>query len=330
MPVVLITPEEMLHRETPFVALLREEGFEIVYPEDRTFTRGQCGDAATIKQLGICDAIIAGGEYLSQQVLTALPRLRVIARAGVGYDRVDVEAATERQIPVTITPTANYEAVAEHTLALMFAIAKRVVPFDRSARTNWQRQLTLPIRGTTLGLFGLGRIGQAVAVRAKALNMTVIATEPFPDRPFIEQHGIQLVDLDTLLGTADYLSVHCPLTEQTQAMIDHTWFERMKPGCVFLNTARGKLVVEADLIQALNDGSLKAAGLDVFEQEPLSEDSALREMENVVLSPHNGGEDTLSSLNMGLEAAGCIAKLHRGEWPAGCVVNDSLRDGWKW
>ena len=330
MPVVLITPEEMLHKETPYTGMLREVGFEIHYPQDPTFTRGLSSEQATIEQLGICDAVIAGGECFTKNVIEALPRLRVIARSGVGYDRVDVTTATERGIPVTITPTANFDAVAEHTLGLLFAVAKSVVAFDRSARTDWSRWLTMPVRGTTLGLLGLGRIGCAVATRAKALGMTVIAVEPYPDQQFVAEHGIKLVDRDTLLANSDYLSVHCPLTEETQGMIDQSWFDRMKPGCVFLNTARGQLVVEADLIKALQSGRLRAAGLDVLEQEPPDPDNPILRMDNVVLSPHNGGEDTLSSLNMGLEAAECILKLYRGEWPEDCVINKELQDGWKW
>lgn len=330
MPVVLMTPEEMLHRQTPYVALLRDAGFEVVHPREPTFARGLSSEAETIEQLSVCDAVIAGGEHFSENVLQALPKLRVIARAGVGYDRVDVAAATAQGIPVTITPAANYEAVAEHTLALLFAVAKRIVPFDRSVRTEWKRRLTMPIRGTTLGLLGLGRIGRAVAVRARALEMTVIAAEPFPDRQFTDRHEIRLVDRDTLLAESDYVSVHCPLSPQTEGMIDRTWFDRMKPGSVFLNTARGRLVVEVDLIDALHSGQIAAAGLDVFEQEPPQPDNPLLSMDNVVLTPHNGGEDTLSSLNMGLEAARCIVGLYRGEWPEGCVINNELRDGWKW
>jgi D-3-phosphoglycerate dehydrogenase len=113
-------------------------------------------------------------------------------------------------------------------------------------------------------------------------------------------------------------------------MIDRTWFQKMKPGSVFLNTARGRLVVEADLIEALRQGPLRAAGLDVFEHEPPAADNPLLSMDNVVLSPHQGGEDTLSSLQMGLEAARCIVQLYQGHWPEGCALNDTLRAGWKW
>jgi len=195
---------------------------------------------------------------------------------------------------------------------------------------QWQRELTSPLRKHTLRIFGLGRIGRAVAVRASAMGMKVIATEKYPDDTFVQRHAIQLVDLDVLLAESDYLSVHCPLNEETEGMFNKDLFAKMKPRSVFINTARGKIHVEADLIKALSNGHLRAAGLDVFEEEPPVANNPLFEMDNVVVTPHIGGEDTLSVERMGIEAAECIIKLHNGEWPAGAALNDELRDGWKW
>ena len=331
MPVVLITPEEMLHKPSRYVDALRDAGFEIAYPEDPTFTRGLCSEEETIEPLSRCDAVIAGGEWFSRAILAKLPRLRVIARSGVGYDRVDVSAATERNVVVSITPNGNYEAVAEQTLALLLAVAKSVVSFDRNLRDNrWQRELTRPVRGSTLGIVGLGRIGRAVAERTLAMGMRVIASELNPDERFMKRHDVELVDFETLLSRSDYVSLHCPLSDQTAGMFHREVFARMKPGSVFLNTARGKLVVESDLVEALRSGHLRAAGLDVFEQEPPVADNPLFRLDNVVLSPHIGGEDTLSSEQMGIEAADCIIKLRTGEWPEGAVLNNELRDGWTW
>ena len=331
MPAVLITPEAMLRQQAPYVDHLTQAGFEILYPEDPTFTRGLCGPEKTVEVLGQCDAVIAGGEILTGAVLESLPRLRVVARSGVGYDRVDVPAATRLGIPVTITPTANHEAVAELTLSLIFAVAKEVLFNDREARAGrWPMKPTRPIRGQTLGIFGLGRIGRSTALRAQALGMTVIAVENFPDQDFVQSHHIELVDLDALLERADFISAHCPVTDETTGMFNADLFARMKPGSVFINTARGKLHVEADLIAALKDGPLSAAGLDVFEREPTDADNPLFQLENVVCSPHIAGNDTKSQVDMGIEAADCIIRLRRGEWPAGAVVNDQLRDGWTW
>jgi phosphoglycerate dehydrogenase-like enzyme len=160
--------------------------------------------------------------------------------------------------------------------------------------------------------------------------MKVIATESYPDRAFVEKHGIELVDLDGLLAASDVVSLHCPLNEQTNRMFNRSVFARMKPSSVLINTARGGLVVEADLLAALKEGRLGGAGLDVFEQEPAAPDNPLFQLENVVVSPHLGGADQLSQDNMAIEAADCIVKLYRGQWPAGAVVNDPLRTTFKW
>ena len=331
MPVVLIGPEEMYRKQGPYVLLLRDAGFEVIYPGDPTFTRGLVGDQATIDQLRDCDAIIAGGEFFNPRVLSALPRLRVIARAGVGYDRVDVAAATAQGIAVTITPTANHECVAEHALSLMFAIARGTVVNDRRVRTGlWRGGLLQPLRTRTLGILGLGRIGRSLATRAAALGMRVIVHEPVPNQEFVRQQALELVDFETLLAQSDFLSVHCPLTPHTTGLFNKRVFARMKAGSVLINTARGKLVVEADLIAALKSGQLAGAGLDVFEEEPPAADSPLFCLDQVVLSPHLGGADWLSSENMGIEAANCIISLFRGEWPAGKVVNAELQSNWKW
>jgi phosphoglycerate dehydrogenase-like enzyme len=328
---VLISPEALIGVRGPWVGLLEDAGFSVQYPEDPTFTRGLCGAEETIRVLNSASAVIAGGEYFTEPVLDRLPNLRVIARAGVGYDRVDVAAATARRIPLTITPTANHESVAETTLALLFAVAKGIVANDARTRAGqWAKQATEPIRGKTLGIFGLGRIGRSTAIRARALGMIVLATEKFPNDSFVRQHGIELVDFDALLARSDYVSIHCPLNAETNRLFDRTVFSRMKPGSVLLNTARGGLVVEADLLEALRSGQLGGAGLDVFEQEPASAANPLFQLDNVVVSPHLGGADKLSQHNMAIEAADCIVKLSRGEWPAGAVVNDELRENWKW
>jgi phosphoglycerate dehydrogenase-like enzyme len=313
------------------VGLLEEAGFTITYPEDPAFTRGLCGAAETVRVLRPAAAVIAGGEYFTAEVLAGLPQLRVIARAGVGYDRVDIPAATARTIAVTITPTANHEGVAEQAFALIFALAKGVVVNDSRTRAGeWSHGMTAPIRGKTLGLFGLGRIGRSTAIRGRAMGMTVIATETHPELTFVRQHGIELVDFDALLARSDYLSLHCPHNAQTDQMFNRDVFAKMKRRSVLINTARGRLVVEADLIAALQQGHLAGAGLDVFENEPATADNPLFALNNVVLSPHIAGADKLSQENMAIEAAECIVKLSRGEWPAGAVVNDDLRDGWTW
>ena len=250
MDVALIAPEAFLHQDdAPYVKNLQAAGMEVIYPDDPTFTRGHKTEEETIEQLSKCQAVLAGGEHITENVLAALPQLRVVARCGVGDDRVDGEAATRHGVAVTITPTANHEAVAEHAFSLMFAIAKSVMSSDRSMRTgNWDQKSTLPIRGQTLGILGLGRIGRSVAVRATALGMKVLAHDAFPNEAFAQEHGIQLVDFDHLLAESDYLTIHCPLNDDTHGLFNQQTLAKMKAGSVLVNTARGPLVVEADLI----------------------------------------------------------------------------------
>jgi len=160
--------------------------------------------------------------------------------------------------------------------------------------------------------------------------MRLLACDQFADRNFAREQGVELVDFETLLAHSDYVSLHCPHNAETNRLMDARRFAQMKPGSVLINTARGGLVVEADLLAALRSGHLAGAGLDVFEVEPATRDNPLFALPQVVLSPHLGGGDRLTQDNMGIEAAQCIAQLYRNQWPVGAVVNDELRTGWKW
>ena len=331
MPTVLITPERMRNTSGPHLDVLQQAGFEIRYPRDPLLARGRGTDEETIAELQGIHATLASTENYSQKVLSALPDLKVIARTGVGYDRVDVPAATEHRVAVCITPNSNHEAVAELALALLFAVSKSMVLNDRRVRAGeWPREVLAPIRGRTLGVFGMGRIGKSTAVRAKALGMRVVATEKYPDLEFIQQHNIELFPFEEMLAVSDYISIHAPLNEDTRACFNRDTFAKMKPGSVLINTARGPLVCEADLYEALTSGHLAGAGLDVFEQEPPQSDHPLFQLENVVLSPHMAGADHTSAEAMGREAAECIVRLYNNEWPDGAVVNTELKEDWQW
>ena len=331
MPTVLITPESLLGTRGPWVEILEEAGLTVAYPEETTFTRGLVSEAEAVRVMKPASAIIAGGEHFTPSVLAQLPNMRVIARAGVGYDRVNVPESTRRGIAVCITPTANHEGVVEQVFALIFGFAKGVVVNDARTRAGqWVGESTRPIRGKTLGLVGLGRIGRSTAIRGRAMGMRVIASDQFADLNFARQHGIEMVDFETLLAQSDYVSLHCPHNAETNRLMDARRFAQMKRGSVLINTARGGLVVEADLLTALNSGHLAGAGLDVFEQEPAKADNPLFRLPQVVVSPHLGGGDRLAQDSMGIEAAQCIAQLYRNQWPAGAVVNEELRANWKW
>ncbi len=330
MPTALITPEALIDQPGPHVDRLIDAGFEVRYPDDSTFTRGRPSDQ-TISGLEGIDALLAGGEKLTSEVLEGCPGLRVIARCGVGFDRVDIPAATRLGRVVTITPTANHAAVAEQALALLFAVSKRVVVHDSLVRSGgWSTEPMRPIRGQTMGIFGLGRIGRTMAIRCRSLGMTVIATEKYPDETFCAEQQIELVDFDTLLARSDTISIHCPLNDDTRGLFDAGVLSRMKLESVLINTARGGIIVESDLSEALQNGPLAAAGLDVFEQEPASTDNPLFALDNIVVSPHLAGADTTSIQDMANEAADCIATLYEGNWPGPAVVNSDVQSNWSW
>jgi phosphoglycerate dehydrogenase-like enzyme len=187
----------------------------------------------------------------------------------------------------------------------------------------------VPLRGRTLGIVGLGRIGKAVAVRGACFGMPLLAFEPYPDAAFVKQYGIRLVPLDQLLRESDYASIHVPLTAESRDLIDRRRLALMKPTAYLINTARGGLVNEADLYEALRAGKLAGAALDVFEQEP-PPITPLLEMDNVVLTPHAAGVDTQSRDDMALSAARAVVALSRGEWPAEQVVNPEVRARFRW
>ena len=327
MPTVVIFIQALQDRTGPHLDLLREAGLTLRFPPKPDLTDEQ----ETIQVLQGVSATLAGGEPYSRRVMAALPDLRVISRWGVGVDRIDLEAVTRRNVVVTITPTANHEAVAEHAVALLLAVSRFLVRRnDEIHRGLWVRRSSLPLREKTLGLIGLGRIGRSVAVRAEAFRMRLLAHEAFPDRDFARKHGIELVDLDTLLAGSDYISLHVPLTEETRGLINRRTISRMKKGALLINTSRGGLVVEEDLVAALKSGRLGGAGLDVFVEEPIRRDHPLLDLDNVLVSDHTAGIDTRSVEAMAMEAARNIVELYRGGWPASAVANPAVRGTWKW
>jgi D-3-phosphoglycerate dehydrogenase len=324
---VLITPMTLAGIDSPYQGVLRDAGFELVFPK-RAFllTEQELLDVLP----GIC-GVIAGSEPYTPRVLSANPALRVIARAGVGYDAVNVPAATERGVVVAIAPGTNQESVAEHTFALILALAKDVPSQHAAIRAGgWPRRPNLPLRGRTLGIAGLGRIGKAVAERGSAFRMRLIAYEPYPDRAFAKRFGVELVSFEQLLAESDFLSLHLPLTEQSRHLMDKKTLFRMKPTAYLVNTARGGLVCEADLCEALETGRIAGAGLDVFEEEPTQAGNPLFRFEKVVVTPHAAGVDLQSRDDMAVSAARTIVALSRGQWPAEAVVNPEVKARFRW
>lgn len=314
--------------EGPHFELLENAGFKVV-PGNRDLNFWN--ETSLINELQGCCAVIAGSEPYTAEVLRSLPDLRVIARTGVGFDAVDLPTCDELGIVVTTTPGVNHHSVAEHTIALLMGVCRGFPDQDQRVRNgNWKRIARRRVMDTTLGLIGLGRIGQAVATRAVGLGMKVIACEPYPNMDFVEKWGIELLELDDLLSQADYVSLHNPMTPETHKMMNQDTFAKMKAGSILINTARGALVNEPDLIDALNSGHLAGAGLDVFDVEPLSVDSPLAKMSNVLLSGHVAGLDIESQRDTLTMAAETIIALKNGDWPQLCIQNLRNSEGWKW
>lgn len=327
MPRVLITPTYLQGIQGRYSEILEDAGFELYYPP----TGVDLSDADELTcQLDGIDAVLASIEPYTETILAA-SSLRVIARCGVGYDSIDINAATRHGILVTNTPGANKEGVAEHTIALMLAVAHGFPRRDRQIRAgHWIRGSLPRLAGRWVGIVGLGAIGREVALRCLSLGTKVIATDPAADELWTIKNHVPLVGLEELLAQADVVSLHLPCTAETAGLFDAAAFSQMKSGAIFINTARGGLVDETALADALQAGQLLGAGLDVFQQEPLPHDHPLVALDNVLLCPHMGGLDLESREAMANMAAGSIVSLFQGRWPDGRVVNSELGESWKW
>src|SRR4051812_36609343 len=267
------------------IDLLREESrWTLVTPEQV--------DGDLTRHIEAADALIVRSAVdVNAAILEHAKKLRVIGRAGVGVDNIDLDAATRKGIAVMNTPGANAVAVAEHALAMMLAMARHLCRADALMHAGkWEKKSLQgsELRGKTLGVLGLGRIGMEVARRARAIGMELVAHDPFVSAAVAKEYGVRMVELEHLYAQSDYLSLHVGLTPQTTGMINTQTISKMKRGARLVNCARGELVREADLVQALNQGQLAGAALDVFEAEPLKS-SPLQTLENVILTPHIAG-----------------------------------------
>lgn len=263
--------------------LEREPTFEVV-------SLGGRGPAALRDALSRAHALIVRSDTrVTAELLAAAPHLMLVARAGIGVDNIDVTAATRRGVAVINTPTANTVSTAEHAIALLLAWMRRIPDAVESMRRGeWNRRgfAGVELRGKTLGIVGLGRIGQHVAGIARAFGMVVIAHDPYLPEDRARALGVPLLPLDELLQRADAVTLHLPLTDDTRQLINRERLLLMKPGALLINTARGALVDDAALLEAIEAGRVGGAALDVFDPEPLPADSPLRRASRVILTPH--------------------------------------------
>lgn len=269
---------------TPALKELQQFADEVVYnPLGRPLTEDEL-----IPLLRDCDGYIAGLDSVTAQVIESCERLKVISRYGAGVDRVDLKAAARRGIAVCNTPGANAQAVADLALGLMLAAARRIPMLDEKTREGkWTRSTGTELYGKTLGILGLGAIGKSVAKRGQGFDMRVLAYDPYLNREYAIQHDIQPASFDEVIGGSDVISLHLPLNEKTRHIISRDVMERMKPGVILINSARGGLIDETAAYDFLKSGRLGGLGLDAYETEPPTA-SPLFELDNVVCTPHTG------------------------------------------
>ena len=261
-------------------------------------------------------------EKIDREVLDSAERLKVIGTMSVGVDHIDVDYATSKGVYVVHTPGVLTETVADHTWALILAVARRIIEADSYVRKGewkipWAPTMMLgyDVYGKTLGIIGLGRIGAAVARRAKGFNMRVLYYDIVRRPEFEKELGVEYATLERVLKESDVVSIHTPLTPQTRKMIGEKELRLMKKTAILVNTARGPIVDQAALVRALREGWIAGAGLDVFEEEPISQDNPLLELKNVVLTPHIGSASHETRSKMAEIAASGIVKVLRGERP---------------
>jgi len=276
--------------------------------------------------------LVRSATTVDAEVLAAATRLKIVARAGVGLDNVDVDAATERGVLVVNAPTSNIHSAAEHAIALLLAASRQIAAADATLREHtWKRSSFsgTEIFGKTAGVVGLGRIGQLVAQRLAAFGAHIVAYDPYVAPARAAQLGIELLSLDEVLARADFISVHLPKTPETAGLIDKEALAKTKPGVIIVNAARGGLVDEAALAEAVSSGHVRAAGLDVFATEPCT-DSPLFELSQVVVTPHLGASTAEAQDRAGTDVAESVRLALAGEFVpdavnvGGGVVNEEV------
>jgi D-3-phosphoglycerate dehydrogenase len=281
------------------------------------------------REVADCAALLVRSAPIPASVIEAGASLKIISCHGVGVDKIDVAAASRRGIPVAITPYANTVSVAEHTLALMLALAKRIIEYDGATRAGKfairNTYQAVDLNGKLLGVLGMGRIGSMVCRKARAaFEMEVLAYDPFISAETIEQTGARPVrTIPELLKNADVLTIHVPYTSETRGLIGAAEFRQMKPGALLINTARGAIVDESALAYALNERQIAGAALDVYDPEPPDANNPLLHLSNVVLTPHSASLTAEGVVRLATQSAQAIVDIFEGRRPV-AVVNPEV------
>lgn len=296
---ILVTSRSFAKGDDAPLRLLESKGYRVVrYPAEAESLNDWLK-----REIVDADGAVAGLEPYPAELIESCTRLKVISRYGVGYDKVDLDAARSRNIAVTNTPGANSESVADMAFALMLSCARFIPHLDACIRRSEHKPAVgHGLWGKTIGIIGTGSIGKGVARRAAGFNMRILCSDVYPDNAFAQQVGATYTDLDTMLAEADFISIHAPYTEETHNMFDKAAFARMKSTAVLVNTARGGIIDEDALYEALSEGQIAAAGLDATVVEP-PYGSALTQLYNVILTPHMAANTYDAILNMGMMAS---------------------------
>lgn len=307
---ILLTTTSFQDTPGPHHDLLAAQGYEIVRE------RGPLPEARMLELAGDFDAFLCGDDAVTRAVLEkSLPRLKVVAKYGIGLDKVDVAAATELKLPVTFCPGVNHTTVAEHTFGLLLAIYRQIVEQDNTVHQGqWKRLTGHELMGKTIGIAGLGRIGKEVAIRAKAFGMEVLGYDVYWDEEFAKQHGVtRMTDVDDLLRRSDVISLHMNLSPETKQFINAPRLKLCKKNAVILNCARGELVDSAALAAALDDGAIAGYGADVLDEEPPRADHPLLRCKHAVITPHIGSRTYESVVRQATMAAQNMINVLEGK-----------------
>jgi D-3-phosphoglycerate dehydrogenase / 2-oxoglutarate reductase len=311
------------------IAYLRENNCDVVIAKmPEGFTEATLDVGAIKDLLGDAGGWIVGHARITREVLTALPDLKIVSRRGVGYERVDTDAARDLGRVVTIAAGGNDATVADQVIGMMIAVGRRFREAHAQMQAGpWKILLGTDLYRKTVGVIGLGRIGRSLVQRLQGFEANVLVSEVNPDAEYAAKTGVKFVDVDTILRQSDYISLHAPLTPETRHIINSAAIDKMKPGAFVFNCARGGLVNDTDLLAALNDGRLGGAGLDVFESEtdpalkPVTD--ALLALHNVVAAPHAGASTREGLDRTNMIASECVVAVLDGKAPPkACVVVD--------
>ncbi|MCD6530522.1 phosphoglycerate dehydrogenase [Candidatus Bathyarchaeota archaeon] len=273
------------------------------------------------------DGLVLGNERLDRTVLSEADRLKIVARHGIGIDNIDLEAATERRIVVTYTPGANSDSVAEYTIGLMLNLMRRInKAHEEASKGGWRRFIGFELMGKTVGIVGFGRIGRRVARKLSGFDVKLIVYDPYVNSEEVKRYGAELVSLEHLLKSSDVVTLHVKLTEETRYLINKERLKLMRRGSFLINTSRGAVVDEEALYEALKNGDLAGAALDVFEHEPVSRDNPLLTLDNVIVSPHMANFSVEALRRMDLMNARDLELFFKGERPIH-VANPEVLEG---